>query len=556
MTLFRNFRKKTCLNYNLTLKTNLFGFFMLTCLILQQNIFAQDENIKWTRNQPMIASHMEDMKILKCDENFAIYYKSLPYGRPIVGIPVIYETIGKYDFKTDKISVIDLNLKTDNNERIPVNVLLIDDVLHIISYLDNKSQETVYIYDETININTLGFNKDAKIISEFKYEKSKIKILNSIFVSFEKYEFQNESRLVLKFIIPYSTNKIYGYELFTEKYVSLVRYQNSTNNKTEVPNFAFDKDYNLYTIERTFESSIFADLAKSYLNLQFYSKDGATIQKQNLKLENKSITAQTLSVNDKNEVVIGGLYSCIGLTNATGVFSLIYSDKLKNSGILHMEELGHEYLSNGMKPKDSEKIKKDLDKCKDSNDPFDYFIQNIHFRKDGGFVFVAEKKIKTFKSVGSSSSNFDVYKYSDIYILSFKENGSLNWKQKIYRNEELWDNLTHTHFLGESKIEYCANDDINIIHNLLNIDNKKLKSGSPFSKGKTYLSKIDSKGIKTDLCIISDPSVTKYFCPSISYNYQNNNYLFTKINYLTMRFFLQGFNPAIHNFNFGACVIE
>lgn len=397
-----------------------------------------------------------------------------------------------------------------------------------------------------------------KKIAEINY-KNKAISFDRLYLSLKTHTVQGESLLMLNCNYSTLTENVHEYELFTQGFVSLAKHQFTTNNKTNVSNYSFDKDYNLYTVERSFATVMTFNYDKSYskstLSLNCYPNDGSQVIRRNLELDNKFITTQTLSVNDKNEIVLGGLYSCAGVTSASGAFSMIYSAKLKNEKIGHMADFDYDFLSKGLNQKDAIELKNNMAKCKDSYYPFTHYIKDMRFRKDGGFDFVVEKKMLEFYSLGQNRGSIRIYRYSDLFVLSFNESGALNWKQKIYRNESFWERKVANHFLGECFIEYGANNDINVIHNKFNSTNVDVYRGSPLKMGVTLMTSIDSNGVVTERTLNSDPTITKSICPSISYRY-GDEFCFTKLNYLSNNSILQGLKASIYTQNIGTLTIK
>lgn len=533
-------------------KTKLFFTLALTFVLFQLNLYAQSDQliseIKWGKNQKTSIFY-DNMKILYHDDNSVYFFKNLPEAKPITGFPSLYELLVKYDRKQDSIYYINLELKTEDVNRSRASILLIDSTIHIISYFNNKSKNAVYIFDETIDMENFKLNNDIHKISEFKYENAQI-ISNDIFVTLEKETYLEENMLSLKYDCRTNKGVLHGFELLNSKFESITKYQNLTNSNTAIPNYIFDKEYNLYFIERVYNKN------SSFFNLRllYYQKVDSALSMQDLVIENQFITEQTLAINDKNQLICSGLYSSKFLTNAIGAFTIIYSTKLQDTGLLHKVNFDYDFLSKGMNEKDAISLKKDLEKGKNSDYTYRYFFQNTHFKKDGCFDLVIEKKIKDFYPSSGGGGHY-VYRYSDLYVLDFNSDGSSNWIQKIYRNETFHNQFTSSHLLGDCYINF-KNDDIIFIYNKFNFENIDRSEGSSFKNGKTYLTSIDSNGNKNDKILIGDPEICKSLCPKISFNYNDNCYFLTKTNDLSSTSFFQAVNSKLHSFNLGTISLK
>ena len=548
------------LNFSKLQKTTGFCCFLVICFIFPHITHAQNANsaldIKWSKNQKAKAIYYENMEILKGDENKIYFFNSFKNGKPMAVIPSIYETLGKYDSQSDSISYLTLKLKTENVNRTRLSVMIIDSTIHVVSYFNNKKQDAVYIFDETINMKTFIFNDDIHKIAEIKYDRSLIKNSNNIFITLKKDLYAGKNLLQLNYVYSTKGGTMNGYELLDNKFSPLANFQSTITDNKDVTNYVFDKDYNLYTLERTYQNSLFTNFIKSSLSLTFHPKDGSSVVKQDVLLENKFITAQTLAVNDKNQIICGGLFSNIGLTNALGAFTTIYPPKLQDVGSMHKVDFDYDFLSKGMNEKDAEVLKKNLEKNKDSDDSYSCSFRNMHFRKDGCFDFVVEKKLKEYVSDGYGKGGHHVFRYSDLYVLDFNADGSSKWIRKIYRNEAFSESMFYTHFLGDCLMDNEANDEINIIHNRFNMENKEVYDESSLKNGKTYVTSFDSNGNMTEKALTSDPDISKNLCPGMSYSCGNNTYCLAKMNYLSTSSFLKAFKSSIYSVNLGIVTIK
>lgn len=537
--------------------TIILQFLILSVNGLSAQTGITSPQISWSNLQKAKAVVYEDVEMLKSDSNAIYFFNKLKNAEPMLGIPTIYEMVGKYNMHTDSVSYVTLNLKSNDANRVRLNVMMCNDKLHIFSYFNNKSQNAVYIFDETIDMQSFIINDDIHKIGEIKYDKSRISSSGDILIQLKKTAINGVDHLLLSYNYKTNSGKTFGYELFNQQLTSLAKYEDNYESNTSIPNCAFDKEYNLYTVERRFGDAILPDYTSSTIVLHSYPKNGTQPIRKELKIENKFITEQTISINEKGELVCIGLYANKEQRSATGIFSTKYTPKLEEIGELRQTDLEYDFLCSGLSEKEAKSLRKDLEKGKDYEKKYLYHFQNIHFRTDGSFSLVVEKKMKEYFYKGFNNGGYYIYRYNDIYALSFLADGSLKWKQKVYRNEVFNDEIFYTHFVGECFIENGADGEINILHNKFNIENKDVYSGSPLKEGKSLLTTIDAEGKVTEKIIDTDPSVTRNICPKISQKDTNGGkYSVMKINFISITNPLAAMKRSSYTFNLGKMSIK
>lgn len=539
-----NSKKSLCKNRKIYI-LKVTCLFFLVLFILPQTVSSQNESstydIKWGNNQKVKSVLYEQIDVLKNNDGNMYFFQKLRGAEPIFGIPTVYELVEKYNPVSDQLSSLSLKLKTDEVSRTRINVLFINDTIHIISYFNNKSKDAIYIFDESIDMNTFTFKNDIHKIAEIKYDETQIKNSNNVDINFRQENRERDNKYSLQYSYESKKGKIIGFELFDNKLDSLVEYQNITDVNIEIQNYVFDNNNNLYTTERFLSANGFPS---GDLKLVYYPNDGASTVKRSLDIYNKFIVTQALSLNANNQVVCSGLYALQGSTFVSGAFGIIFKSKLPEIEAQHTIDFSQDILNKGMKTREANKIKDYLNGTRKLEDPYICAAKNIHFNSDGSFYLIAYESLRESVYDGAGKGSHYEYTYGDIFVLNFNVDGSNKWNQKIYRDDLYQEGLFHTHFLGEFFVDYGADNNVKIIFN---------RYGKSLN---TYLATFNSDGTNKESVLISDKKTVKTLCPNLSMNCGDNNYLLTKINYLSVKSFLQGFNPAIYNFNVGKVKIK
>jgi len=523
------------------MKTINFKFFVLLILGIAITGFIQTiamenslDDLKWSNNIKSYPVFIQS-SIIHVTDDYIYYFQGFGEIKAVGA----NEGFIKYDRKNGTVITSPIKLRTDKIARVRLFVCVNNDSIHVISYFNNRLQNAVYIFDETFNLNTLESNNDVHKISEIEYDKTNLTNSNDIYIKMRKNEYVANSIGLYYF---YETKKeyIHGHQAFDYKFTLKAKYKRPTDKRTLTPNYVFDKEDNLYTIERYNESGTSIDYKSSKVRLAFSPKDGSSPIIRNIELENNFIVEQTLSVNNRNQVVCAGLFSNKGTQSAIGGFSIITSPQLTNKDIITKINFDISLIIEGKSKKESKDIEKNIALGKNFDGDYSYTIHDIHFRKDGSYTMLVDKNAKAYSGKG----NYDYY-YGDIYILSFDSLGKSQWTQKIFRKQVIGESGFNEHILGGYIIDYGKNDDITVIYNIVNSENI-FSAGDKINN--TMIYRIDNNGNKSCEVLISDQKVTKTFCPEISFNCGDGRYIVTKFNYIS--------NMLKNTFNFGELTIK
>jgi len=500
---------------------------LIICTAYVSTISCQMEkenfDVKWSK-KIRLTPFFESGKVIMADDNYIYYLFGSKNGKPISGIPTIYETIVKYDRKKNDFATLKLKLSTGKEERIRLNVVAVDSLIHVVSYSNDKNKKVVSVYDDTVSPITLKFRNDSHKISEISYDGKEYKNPERIRIDFKNDNFARKKYMQLLTIFVYKNEDVYHYEAFDNHFESKVKYKKNLSINSRGSDFVFDKDFNLYTIERICPIGSNYDFVSSKFTISCHPKDGSQIIRKELSIENKSFPGVSIDVNNNNQLVCAGVYSNKNTNGQTGVFSILYEAKLQGAGAMQKTDFDLETLIKGLSKKNGDKILKKISAGKEYDDFYDNHMHPLHFRKDGGFDVIVEKRNSIL--MGKVSD----YNYGDVYFLSFNANGSIKWIQKSARDQIVGENLISgaIHFLTESFFEYGENDEINMIYKL--VDSSNLFQ--PI-KNLTFIYSIDTNGKASEKLLQNDDNKSLLFIfPAFSYGCGKNTYIVVKGDYM------------------------
>ncbi|MDD2799625.1 MAG: hypothetical protein PHV20_13625 [Bacteroidales bacterium] len=544
---------------------------LFSCYVIT---FAQEpqsvNDISWSKNFKPKINYNNQLDILGIDENNVWFSDKPADDKPLKPTTFKYnENIVKYDRLTNNLTYLPLKLKSNGEKRNRIDLKCRDGKINVMSYSVDKKASVFRIFQETANMKTMTFDNNLQLIASINYDKTQVKDIDNIYIEISRVNIADDL-LTIKYVYSTKTGNVNGYLLYDNQYKQLSRFENSTSSSSVVMNYAFDKQSNLYTLERDYwgeTNDIYEGYAENALGkstLTYYPKDGSPSVKKELAMDLNMAGESTIAVNDKNELVCVGGYSVIGRRKIVGVYSAIFRPRLEGTCTTHFVEFGYDLLSEGMTKKKAKELKDDLMIGKDNSFEDALKFKNVHFNSQGGFSAVAEKRFVNYKNKNTSYyagvGNFHgssvlvtQFGFHDIFVLSFNEDGSSKWIQKIYRNELFDNSHSNNYFLGNCYLNFSKDDGLTILHNQFNVSNEDIDSQPSFKNGKTLKTTIKPDGTLSTKEFISDSSIARKFCPGFTYKNMDNQLYLIKSNYLVSNALIE--IPSV-SFNIGVTTAE
>lgn len=508
--------------------------FILTLGAIVQPISSQntEPSISWSENHIVrLISTYDKVEYIKSDGNYFYFCVQTPNGMPISGVPPLYEVLVKYNKSEDKINTLNLKLETENKLRKRLAVTTIGNEIHIISSFKNKEQNIEYIFDETVNQETMTLNNDIKKVAEINCNNNKSMKLNDVIVRVKKENLNGEEMVSLI----YFGSKDYGVILLNSKFETTAKYEPALDDYKYIDGYMIDNGYNLYVFERDATKKF--KYINSTLQLVCHPFDGSPSIKKDISIENQFITKQKMVLNNKNQIVCVGLYSDKNIEMTLGAFNCIFEPKLQNDAVIQKVPFDLPFLTKGMNEKDVEILTKQQKK-----NEIDYFyeiidnINSIHFDNDGGFTMIADKYRRDISSnvgmsfssngtISMNSSKQSAHLFGDIFVLSFDASGILKWKTKIYRNEDFFVEMNGSYFVQKGD-----NNSFNFLYTKFNNENKAAGKYYISINGTAFYTTIDANGtVTTDKVLNIDKKSILDIIPRATLKLDENKYMILKV---------------------------
>jgi len=403
---------------------------LLAVLILTSSFVqaqsTQAYNIDWT--QKLKVPTAQDLDILKMDANY-LYFTSndVMDERQYSGYILMTKPhVGRYDRKSGLSIDREIILKNGDTRRAFEKVMMVGNTIHVFSSFINKDQKKYYLFEETLGQDSLEQKNDVKKIAELDYGILNGGSPNSLFTKFIRVR----DRIIIQSRVTTKDGFFTTNDLFDGSMKKIASYNYQSIGKEFVNlDCTIDRKDNLYVL-----NSYVNEKNEACYDVYYYSKDTSDVKKQSI--SGLQMVGNTrMAVNQKNELIVAGLFAKPNRVSAIGTFSIVFPAELTNSGKLNSTNFSDAFLTSGYDKKSAAYLLKDIKKNKEFNDGFEYIIDTIHINENGDFSFLTEKRkivVKTtsggstyngatggFTSTGSSRTTY-IYTFGDIYVCSYE----------------------------------------------------------------------------------------------------------------------------------------
>ncbi len=178
----------------------------------------------------------------------------------------------------------------------------------------------------------------------------------------------------------------------------------------------------------------------TYKLIAFY-EEGSDMVEYDLKLSQKFISEINYFIKDNGDILCSGLYSNSTISGAAGAFYLEIDSESQDILVETLEEFDMDFLTQGLTEKQTKKTKKRASKGKNV-ELYSYSIRGLIEKEDGGLVMVAEQYYIRVTTTTTTNANGTTttrttyhYYYNDIIVVSFDEEGEIEWHEKILKKQ-------------------------------------------------------------------------------------------------------------------------
>lgn len=200
-----------------------------------------------------------------------------------------------------------------------------------------------------------------------------------------------------------------------------------------------------------------------------YRENGERVDE--FKIDNGSnfITDLSLKINDQNELICAGLYSERGSWSTKGSFFLRIDGDSKEVKASSFKAFGFDFITQDLSVGQVKKAKRREEKGKGGPELYQYDLDNLILRADGGAVLVAEQYyVRTYTSTYYDANGRPnmrthyVYHYNDIIVINISPEGTIEWQTKIPKRQRSTDDggwrSSYSMAIANDKLYFIFND--------------------------------------------------------------------------------------------------
>jgi hypothetical protein len=263
---------------------------------------------------------------------------------------------------------------------------------------------------------------------------------------------------------------------------------------------------------------------------------GNATKEYTIRLRDKFITDVQFAVKDNGQIVCSGFYSEKGIYSIKGAFFMSLDAATKTTLNQHLQEFDADFLTEFMSES----------KAKKGRELYEYDLDDLVLREDGGVVLVAEQYyhyVQTYYS-GTGASRFmntvHYYNYNDIIAVNINPNGKIAWARKIPKHQTSVNDggffSSYTLSVINNKLYFLFNDSPK---NLDNAPGDRTVNFSGRSNSVVVLVRLDKEGnldkaplfTAKDADVITRPKVCEQVSANevILYGQKKSNHKFARV---------------------------
>jgi hypothetical protein len=369
----------------------------------------------------------------------------------------------------------ELDVPLSGKDAIVDNVLYLGNTIYLFTVDNDKKSGTSKLYYQTIDKKTLLASGTPRLLVSIPYESKRTSGSFSYAISRNKNVLAiagiagDEKSVKQKFKVAVMNAQM---EMYWEKEITLP-YDSKLFAEDKVK---VDDSGNLYALGRLYKGKVtekrHGDPNYSYKILAYRDK-GATQKEYAVALRDEFVTDLGFNITDDGHIVCGGFYSQEGTFSIKGTYFMLID--AANGQVIRKGTKAFEpdflelFMSEG--------------KAEKGKELFEYDLDNIIPRSDGGALLLAEQYYVTVRTYTStmngitSTRTTSYYHYNSVIAVNVNPDMSIAWATKIPKQQVTTDDggyfSSYEDAVVGDKIFLVFNDNPD---NLLITDPKKIKN--------------------------------------------------------------------------------
>jgi hypothetical protein len=215
-----------------------------------------------------------------------------------------------------------------------------------------------------------------------------------------------------------------------------------------------------------------------YQIISFYKNGNQTVEYP-IEIKDYFLKDMNIAITADSNIICTGFYSKDAYGSIKGSYFIKINSQSKEIIHKNFKDFDFELITEDMSKKQVDKTKKKIEKGEDV-EMYNYDLNEIILRDDGGAVLIAEQYWVTSSTTYSTSSNGTVrsstnyyYNYGDILVINIDSNGEIEWTKKISKIQTSVNDdgyfSSYTYCIVKDKIYFVYNERFNV--NIVELNN-------------------------------------------------------------------------------------
>ena len=393
-----------------------------------------------------------------------------------------------YDKEMNLKKSVEQELKYKGKQRDFEDVIMLGRELYLLTSFNNSAKKKNYLFKQKISSKSLIPSKKLDMICDTDARNKDVE------GSFGSHISKDSSHLLIYSDLPYKRNEPerFGFRVFDKNFELVWKKDIALpfpDNQFTVEEYQVDHLGNVHLL-----GVLYQDDAKwrrrgsptyQYIILSYYD-NGETVKEYKVGLENKFVTDLTFRPTKKGELICAGFYSERGTYSVRGAYYFRLDPKNGDVSSSNHQPFEFKFLTEYMtdRRKEKAKIAETNRDVRRSAELFNYSLDELITRSDGGAVLVAEQfyieedRFNDYPYGGYGYGGFYspfyynryrnnlqvdyYYNYNDIIVVNIRPTGEIEWATRIPKRQETRNDggyyLSYAMSIVRDKLYFVFND--------------------------------------------------------------------------------------------------
>lgn len=311
----------------------------------------------------------------------------------------------------------ELDLEYKGKERFLKDVVMVGGRLWVLSYFYNEKHEKTYLFAQEVNKNTLNLVKDmVKIGEQDETNREKQDV-------FSLAQSRDSSKIVIFNRQPNSKDgQSFSLSVYDSDFTELWSKDAKLpyNKKSfKVEDYQVDNKGNVYLLGIIYtegSNRLKRDGKATYqYDIVAYMRDSTIdVQEYKIALKDKFVTDLTFRIADDGEMVCAGFYSEKDAKGMKGSCFFKINPKTKDMTSISTREFDFNFMTANLSEKSKMQAKAAIERDDKTREPelFDYSLDKLIMRSDGGVILIAEQYYIEERLLNNSPYGYSPYGYN------------------------------------------------------------------------------------------------------------------------------------------------